>query len=184
MEIKPTPIDGLIEVIPNTFRDERGWFLEIYKNEAFWKLNSNLTYVQENLSYSKKGVLRGLHLQLPPFQQAKIVMVLQGRVLDVVVDLRKGSGTFGQSFQCMLNATSHNMLIIPEGFAHGFSAMEDSIFFYKCSSVYSPDHETGIRWDDRQLKIDWQVNQPILSEKDQHLPTLEELLIKSVISPR
>jgi dTDP-4-dehydrorhamnose 3,5-epimerase len=184
MEIKSTPISGLLELIPKVHSDHRGWFLEIFKEPKFQEINSTVKYVQDNLSYSAKGIVRGLHLQLHPFEQAKVVTVIQGKVLDVVVDMRKGSSTFGQVYYCELSGNNHKLLVIPAGFAHGFSALEDSYFFYKCSSVYSPQHETGIRWDDPQLKIDWQTANPILSEKDQGLPTLDELLIKSVISPK
>jgi dTDP-4-dehydrorhamnose 3,5-epimerase len=113
-----------------------------------------------------------------------VVTVVQGKVLDVVVDLRKGSPTFGKSHQTVLDGEHHKMIYIPEGFAHGFSALEDSYFFYKCSSMYSPSNETGIRWNDAELKIDWQLSNPTLSDKDRELPSLEELLIKSVISPK
>ena len=183
MEIKPTPIAGLYEILPLSFPDNRGWFTEIYKPGIFSKLDPSLQFVQDNLSFSHKGVIRGLHLQISPFQQAKLVTVIKGSVLDVVVDLRKGSPTFAHTFTCQLDDRKHNMLLIPEGFAHGFSALEDSWFYYKCSSQYHPTHETGICWNDPQLKIDWKIAHPVLSSKDQHLPLLEELLIKSVISP-
>lgn len=184
MEIKSTPITGLFEITPQVFPDGRGWFYELYKEAPFTSIAPSTKFVQENLSFSKKGVIRGLHLQLSPFRQAKIVSVIKGKVLDVVVDLRSGSSTFGDVYTCILDGERHNMLMVPEGFAHGFSALEDSYFFYKCSCAYNPASETGIRWNDTQLKIDWQVSDPILSEKDKHLPSLEELLIKSVISPK
>ena len=158
--------------------------MEIYKQGIFSKIDPPIQFVQENLSFSRKGVVRGLHLQLAPYRQAKLVMVFQGSVLDVVVDLRKGSASFGKSYSCILDGIKHNMLLIPEGFAHGFSALEDSWFYYKCSSEYNPACETGIRWNDPQLKIDWKTDQPVLSLKDQQLPALDELLIKSVISPQ
>lgn len=183
MQIKSTPISGLFEITPKQFSDQRGWFLELFKQINLSEISPNTNYVQDNLSFSKKGVLRGLHLQLDPFQQGKIVTVIQGKVLDVIVDLRKSSTTFGKVYTCVLNSEEHKLLVIPEGFAHGFSALEDSYFFYKCSSIYSPNHETGIRWNDPKLNIDWKLTNPILSEKDEHLPTLDELLIKSVISP-
>lgn len=183
MQIKSTPISGLFEITPKQFSDQRGWFLELFKHINLEELSPNVNYVQDNLSFSRKGVLRGLHLQLDPFQQGKIVTVIQGKVLDVVVDLRKSSATFGKVYTCLLNSEEHKLLLIPEGFAHGFSALEDSYFFYKCSSIYSPNHETGIRWNDPKLNIDWMLTNPILSEKDDRLPTLDELLIKSVISP-
>ncbi|HCM78003.1 MAG TPA: dTDP-4-dehydrorhamnose 3,5-epimerase [Cytophagales bacterium] len=184
MEIKSTPISGLFEITPKVYPDQRGWFYELYKEAAFSEIADSVKFLQENLSFSKKGVLRGLHLQLDPFRQAKLVTVITGKVLDVVVDLRPGSKTFGQVHKCLLDGSSHKSLFVPEGFAHGFSTLEDTHFYYKCSSLYNPKYETGIRWDDPQLKIDWQVSDPILSDKDKLLPTLEELLIKSVISPR
>ncbi|MEQ8424324.1 MAG: dTDP-4-dehydrorhamnose 3,5-epimerase [Cyclobacteriaceae bacterium] len=183
MQIKSTPISGLLEIIPKVHSDPRGWFLELFKEESFKQVSPAIKFVQENLSFSQKGVLRGLHLQLPPFQQAKLVTVISGRVLDIVVDLRKGSTTFGESFRLELSGMQHNILLVPEGFAHGFVALEDSYFYYKCSSVYNPGSETGIIWNDAQLKIDWGIDNPILSEKDTVLPTLDELLRKSVISP-
>ncbi|MEP2671229.1 MAG: dTDP-4-dehydrorhamnose 3,5-epimerase [Cyclobacteriaceae bacterium] len=183
MEIKPTSIKGLVEIIPKVFPDPRGWFYEFYKDVSFSEIDSSVKFVQENISFSKKGVIRGLHLQLAPFAQAKLVSVIKGKVLDVVVDMRKGSETFGAVFTCFLDDEKHNMLYIPEGFAHGFSALEDTHFFYKCSSQYNPQFETGIIWNDQRLKIDWLNSSPILSEKDQRLPTMEELLVKSVISP-
>lgn len=182
MEIKSTPINGLFEIIPAVYPDERGWFFELYKEHPFSTIAPSIKFVQENVSFSKKGVIRGLHLQLDPFRQAKLVTVITGKVLDVVVDLREKSTTFGKVYQCILDASQHNMLLIPEGFAHGFATLEDAHFFYKCSSVYNPQFETGIKWNDEQLKIDWQISNPILSVKDRHLPSLEELLIKSVIS--
>jgi dTDP-4-dehydrorhamnose 3,5-epimerase len=182
MQIKTTPIPGLVEILPTIFKDDRGWFYEFYKDQEFTKHNISIKFVQENKSFSKKGVVRGLHLQLPPFEQAKLVSVMSGRVLDVVVDVRKGSNTFGQSYNCVLDAELQNMLFIPEGFAHGFAALEDSVFFYKCSSHYHRESESGILWNDPDLKINWQIDNPILSEKDTQLSTLNELLRKSVIS--
>jgi dTDP-4-dehydrorhamnose 3,5-epimerase len=183
MEIKPTSIEGLIEIIPKVYPDTRGWFFEFYKDISFKEINPSIQFVQENISFSKKGVIRGLHFQLAPFAQAKLVTVIKGKVLDVVVDLRKGSSTFGSTFTLVLDSEKNNMLYVPEGFAHGISALEDSYFFYKCSSSYSPKHEAGIIWNDPKLNIDWQIDNPIISQKDQALPSLDELLIKSVISP-
>ncbi len=184
MEIKPTPIAGLFEILPPLFKDNRGWFMEMYKQSAFSKIDPTTKFVQDNLSFSNKGVIRGLHLQLSPVQQAKLVTIIKGSVLDVVVDLRKGSPSFAQTYTCQLDDKKHNMLLIPEGFAHGFSALEDAWFYYKCSSEYDPACETGICWNDPQLNIDWKIAHPVLSAKDQCLPTLGELLRKSVISPK
>lgn len=183
MDIIKTPIEGLVEILPKVHNDTRGWFLEVHKPSAFRSVDPNVKFVQDNLSSSKKGVIRGLHLQLPPSPQAKLAAVLQGKVLDIVVDLRKGSHTFGQTHSCILDAHSKRMLYVPEGFAHGFAALEDSVFFYKCSSEYHPERETGIRWNDPTLNLDWKIADPVLSEKDRSLPTLNDLLIKSVISP-
>lgn len=182
MQVIETGLDGLVELIPVVFNDTRGWFMEFYKSETFSKAGIRYTFDQENLSFSRKGVVRGLHFQLPPYEQAKLVTVLAGKVLDVVVDLRKGSKTFGKVHTCLLDADRHNLLMIPEGFAHGFAAMEDSLFIYKTSNVYNRDSECGIRWDDPSLKISWPVPDPVLSDKDRNLPTLEELLRKSLIS--
>jgi len=182
MKVISTPLDGLVEIIPDVYHDERGWFFEFYKENELRKHNITTKFVQENQSFTKKGVVRGLHLQIEPHAQAKLVCVIQGKVLDVVVDLRKNSKTFGQVYYCLLDSIKHNMLLVPEGFAHGFSALEDTIFFYKCSDFYHPELEHGIIWNDPSLAIDWQIKDPIVSAKDKRLPTLEEFLRKSVIS--
>ena len=182
MEVIQTSFEGLVELIPHVYEDSRGWFYEFYKENTFKDLNIKYSFPQENISYSRKGVVRGMHLQLPPFEQAKLVTVLSGKVLDVVADLRKGSATFGQTYSCVLDARQHKALLVPEGFAHGFAALEDSVFFYKSSNIYDKGSELGIRWDDPDLDIDWPVKSPILSERDHNLPSLQELLGKSLIS--
>lgn len=182
MKIIETGIEGLIQVVPPVFADSRGYFGEFFKSSKYQSITGGLRYEQDNFSFSKKNVLRGLHLQTAPSAQAKLVTVILGRVLDVVVDLRPGSKTFGQVYQVELSGELKNQLIVPAGFAHGFSALEDSYFLYKCSNEYNPACETGIVWNDPQLKIDWRVSSPILSDKDRQLPTLQELLGKSVIS--
>lgn len=182
MEIIETGIEGLIQIVPATFRDPRGWFFEFFKSSRMKSLAPGVDFLQDNISFSHKNVLRGLHLQLPPAAQAKLVMVVSGRVLDVVVDLRKGSPSFGKSYTLELSSLSKNMLFIPEGFAHGFSALEESLFFYKCSHEYDPRFESGIVWNDKDLAIDWQIPSPILSDKDTQLPTFRELLEKALIS--
>lgn len=182
MQIIQTGIEGLLEIVPEVYSDNRGWFFEFYKGDSFQKQGISYQFPQENISFSKKGVIRGLHFQLPPWQQAKLVSVLSGKVLDVVVDLRKNSATFGETFSCVLDASRHNMLMVPEGFAHGFAALEDTVFLYKSSNFYNRDSERGIIWNDPDLKIEWPFANPILSEKDQKLATLQELLRKSVIS--
>ncbi|NJN40978.1 MAG: dTDP-4-dehydrorhamnose 3,5-epimerase, partial [Flammeovirgaceae bacterium] len=146
------------------------------------EINSSLPFVQDNLSFSKKNVLRGLHFQKPPHSQAKMVMAITGKIQDVVVDLRENSSTFLQTFSCELVSEQPSALLIPEGFAHGFLALEDSHFFYKCTNYYHPTHETGIIWNDPKLNIQWGASNPILSEKDSQLQSLDEFLRKSVIS--
>lgn len=184
MEIKTTGIDGLLEVYPKIYHDDRGLFLEVFTPALHAQLGMSLTFVQDNLSVSKKNVVRGLHLQLPPFAQAKIISVVKGRVLDVAVDLRKNSATFGKYFSAILDDEKHNMLVIPEGFAHGFAALSDSHFFYKCSAPYNAKSEKGVIWNDPTLKINWGINSPVVSQKDLQLPTLEEFIRNSVISPK
>ena len=182
MQLKETGIDGLVELVPEVYHDARGWFFEFYKESTLRKLGIERNFLQENLSYSKKGVIRGLHFQLPPFAQAKLATVLSGSVLDVVVDLRQGSKTFGEVYECQLDSKRKNMLLVPEGFAHGFAALEDSVFFYKCSNLFNKPSESGILWNDPKLNIQWPVKDPIVSDKDKLLPTFEELLRNSVIS--
>lgn len=182
MQIVKTAIEGLLEITPVVYYDTRGWFLEFYKEDPFHTMGITYNFTQENISFSKKGVLRGLHFQRAPWQQAKLVSVLSGKVMDVVVDLRPGSATFGKTHTCILDSEKRNMLMVPEGFAHGFAALEDSLFLYKSSSTYNRDFESGIVWNDPELNIQWPFANPVLSEKDQKLPTLQELLRKSVIS--
>lgn len=182
MQIQQTGIEGLIELVPDVFPDDRGWFYEFYKKEHFHELGITQEFVQENISFSKKDVIRGMHMQMTPYAQAKLVGVLQGKVLDVVVDLRQGSPTFGKKYSCTLDGARHNMLYVPEGFVHGFAALEDSIFLYKTSNKYDAASERGILWKDPDLNIAWPVNNPIVSAKDQKLPLLRELLGNSVIS--
>jgi dTDP-4-dehydrorhamnose 3,5-epimerase len=184
MQVKETGISGLVELTPSVFPDDRGWFFEFYKEDVLKKHAIPTRFPQENMSYSKKGVVRGLHLQRPPYAQGKLVTVLKGKVLDVVVDLRPESATFGKVYYCVLDGEKHNFLMVPEGFAHGFAALEESIFHYKCTNVYNKASEAGIVWNDPELKIDWQVSNPNVSEKDQQLPTFKELIENSVISQR
>ena len=181
MQVLTTSFEGLIEIYPDVFEDERGWFYEFYKQETFEKHHIHYSFLQENQSFSKKGVIRGLHFQRPPYAQAKLVTVLSGKVLDVVVDLRPTSITFKQVYYCVLESSKRNMLMIPEGFAHGFAAFEDSVFFYKCSNVYNKESESGIRWNDPELNINWRIGNPIVSTKDAALPLMTELE-NSVIS--
>jgi len=166
MNIKETFIKDLLIITPNVFTDQRGYFLESYHKN---KLESLLTtdFVQDNESLSQKNVLRGLHFQKPPYAQAKLVRVITGSILDVVVDLRKDSATYGQHFKRILSAENKEQLYIPIGFAHGFLVLEENtIFSYKCSNYYNKASEGAILWNDSTLNINWNVHQPILSEKD------------------
>jgi len=173
-EIKKTPLQGVLEIFPNVFEDERGYFFESYREDWLIKEGVNNVWLQDNQSFSQKGTVRGLHFQKGLFAQAKLVRVISGKVLDVVVDLRKNSPTFGKSYSTVLDTERHNLLYVPTGFAHGFSVLEDAIFVYKCSNYYHKESEGGILWDDPDLALDWKVDNPITSEKDRNWPTLGE----------
>jgi len=178
MQIRETSIAGLVEIFPRVFEDERGMFFESFNVELFKSLGLPTNFVQDNQSFSKKGVVRGLHFQNAPFAQGKLVRVISGSVLDVAVDIRPESPTFGKHEIFILRSDTNNMAYIPEGFAHGFAALEDSIFTYKCTNLYSKVSESGILWSDPDLGIDWGVENPIVSEKDLILPTLRALFEK------
>lgn len=168
--------DGLISFYPNIFEDDRGLFLETYQEAHYQMHLGNFSFSQDNLSKSHKGVLRGLHFQAPPFDQGKLVQVLTGSVLDVAVDIRKNSPSFGKHFKIILDAKNRNQLWIPPGFAHGFLSLEDNtLFSYKCTNHYSKDHEGCLRWNDPEIGIDWGFENPIVSEKDQVGSLLKEL---------
>ncbi|WP_373496650.1 dTDP-4-dehydrorhamnose 3,5-epimerase [Aquiflexum sp.] len=175
MKILTTPIEGLFEIYPTIFEDNRGYFFESFKKSELDRYGIESEWIQENQSFSKAGTVRGLHFQKEPHAQAKLARVLKGKVLDVAVDLRKGSKTYGAVYTKILDDVQHNMLYVPEGFAHGFSVLEDAVFAYRCSSYYNKESEGGVIWNDPQLAIDWEVDTPILSDKDQLLPTFEEL---------
>jgi len=172
MEIIKTGIEGLLIIKPKVFEDARGYFFESYNKNVFVKHGIDVDFKQDNQSKSKKGVLRGLHLQNPPHAQGKLVIVVKGAVLDVGVDIRKGSPTYGKWESCMLTEQNKTMFWIPAGFAHGFITLEDdTIFSYKCTETYSPESEQVINWDDPDLNINWQlerwdISQAILSERD------------------
>jgi dTDP-4-dehydrorhamnose 3,5-epimerase len=170
-----TSIDGVVVIEPEVFTDERGFFLELYKESDFGKFGINEYFVQDNHSLSNRGVLRGLHYQLPPRTQAKLVYVLSGTVWDVAVDIRRNSSTFKQWVAVELSGENRKRIYIPEGFAHGFLALTDSAHvIYKCTKEYSPEHDCGIRWDDEEIGIAWPVKKPILSDKDKNLPYLRD----------
>lgn len=175
MQIRETSIKGLVELTPRIFRDDRGFFFESYNEGVFKELGLPTNFVQDNQSFSVKGVVRGLHFQNAPFAQGKLVRVISGRVLDIAVDIRPESPTFGKHEVFDLRSDINNMAYIPEGFAHGFVALEDSVFSYKCTNVYNKESESGLLWNDPELGIDWGVSDPIVSEKDVILPTLKEL---------
>lgn len=180
MELIKTSIPDLLIIKPKVFEDERGYFFEGYNKKRFEKAGLNYNFVQDNYSKSQKGVLRGLHYQLAPFAQAKLVRVLKGSVLDVAVDIRKGSPTFGKWEALELSAENKLNLLIPRGFAHGFVVLSDEAeFFYKCDNFYSKEHEAGIRYDDPELNIDWrnQTKNFILSAKDKVLPSFRDAKI-------
>jgi len=176
MEIKETPIKGVFEIYPQVFEDERGFFLEVFREDLLRQHGIHDDWVQENQSFSHKGTVRGLHYQQSPYAQAKLARVIVGRAWDVCVDLRRNSPTFGMHHAVILDSSKHNMLFMPEGFAHGFSALEDTVFIYKCSNKYNKASEGGIAWDDAQLNIQWGVDMPLISEKDLALPTLNKFV--------
>jgi dTDP-4-dehydrorhamnose 3,5-epimerase len=167
MEIIKTEINDLLIIKPRVFEDERGHFFESYNQSVFNVNGLNLNFVQDNQSLSNKGVLRGLHFQNPPFAQGKLVRVIKGSVLDVAVDIRKNSSSYGKHVSIVLSEQNKTMLYIPEGFAHGFLTLEDNtIFSYKCTNIYNKESEGCILWNDSDLKINWNVENPIISEKD------------------
>lgn len=175
MEFKKLALSGLVEITPRIFHDERGLFFETFNNKVFKENGLNVDFLQDNQSFSKKGVVRGLHFQNAPYAQGKLVRVISGMVLDVVVDIRKDSATYGQHLKVVLDASRNNMLYVPEGFAHGFTALEDTVFVYKCTNIYNKEAESGILWNDPVLNIDWEMEEPIVSEKDQYLPLFTDL---------
>ncbi|AMM51246.1 dTDP-4-dehydrorhamnose 3,5-epimerase [Rufibacter sp. DG15C] len=176
MEFKRHQLEGVVEIFPKVFEDSRGVFLETYTARMFNEVGITDNFVQDNQSISKIGVLRGLHFQKPPYAQAKLVSVFYGRVLDVIVDIRQDSPTYGQHLTCELTSEKHNILYIPEGFAHGFVALEEgTVFQYKCSNYYNKESEGGLLWNDPALGIEWDIENPLVSEKDEILPTLAQI---------
>ena len=178
MEVIKTEIEGVVIIEPKIFGDERGYFFESFNAAEFArKVGVNTVFVQDNESKSKYGVLRGLHFQKGEFAQSKLVRVVEGRVIDVAVDIRRGSPTFGKHVAVELSKENKRQLFIPRGFAHGFAVLsEEAVFQYKCDNFYAPDHEGAIAWNDPKIGIDWQIRpeDAILSEKDKKHPTLDE----------
>ncbi len=179
MNIIKTAIEGVIIIEPRVFGDERGYFFESFNLKEFKeKTGLDIDFVQDNESKSSYGVVRGLHFQKPPFEQAKLVRVVKGSVFDVAVDIRKGSPTFGQYVGCELTAENHRQMFIPRGFAHGFCVTsEEAIFQYKCDQYYHPEAEGAIKWDDETVGVQWPIplDKAVLSEKDKNHPGLEAI---------
>jgi len=177
MEFIETPIAGLLIVEPKVWKDDRGYFFESFNKKIFADAGITADFVQDNQSFSQRGTLRGLHGQANPFAQGKLVRVIQGRVIDVAVDIRKDSPTYGQSLSVELSAENFKMFWVPPGFLHGFATLEDNtVFTYKVTNLYNKASEIGVRWNDPQLNINWGLkdDEVILSEKDKILPVFEE----------
>jgi len=180
IEITETRIPEVLLLKPKVFRDDRGFFLETYREEHLQAKGIEVHFVQDNLSKSQKGTVRGLHYQIAQ-PQDKLIMVMQGVILDVAVDLRENSSTFGQYTAMELSGRNKHQLFIPKGFAHGFSVLSDeALVYYKCSDYYNPDGERGLYWNDPDLDIDWRVDDPVISNKDQHQPRLKEISTKDL----
>jgi dTDP-4-dehydrorhamnose 3,5-epimerase len=178
MKFTKTSIQGIVIIEPRVFGDERGYFLESYNEKEFEQAICKVSFVQDNESKSSKGVLRGLHFQKPPFNQSKLVRCIAGRVLDVAVDIRKGSPTYGKHVAIELSGENKKQVFVPKGFAHGFSVLsKTAVITYKVDNRYAPESDSGIRYDDTELGIDWGLPQEEiqLSEKDKELPSFKDL---------
>lgn len=177
MEVVKTNIEGVVIIEPKLFKDNRGYFFESFNEKEFKEKVADINFVQDNESKSSYGVLRGIHFQAPPFAQSKLVRVVKGKVLDVAVDLRKDSPTFGQWTSVILSARNHKQFFLPQGMGHAFVVLtKTAVFQYKCDNFYNKESEGAIIWNDKTLNIDWGVQEKdiVLSEKDKHHPTLEE----------
>ena len=175
MNITKTSIDGLIVFSPKIHSDERGYFFENFRRNHFDELKLDIDFVQENESMSQENTARGLHLQAPPFAQDKLIRVIKGSILDVAVDVRKKSPTYGKHIAIELNEHNKKSFLVPKGFAHGFCCLEnDSIVNYKCSDYYNQNSEMGLYWNDPALGIEWPISDPIVSEKDKVQPSLQD----------
>jgi dTDP-4-dehydrorhamnose 3,5-epimerase len=175
MKVIGTPLAGVLKIEPRVFNDSRGYFMEAYQRMRFKIAGIEINFVQDNLSFSRKNTLRGLHYQ-NPHGQAKLVQVFQGEVFDVAVDIRHGSQSFGQWYGTRLSFENKHQLFVPAGFAHGYCVLSDTaLFYYKCSDYYAPECEAGVLWSDPDLGIDWPMKQPLLSEKDAEYPRLKDV---------
>ncbi|MCF7955949.1 MAG: dTDP-4-dehydrorhamnose 3,5-epimerase [Phycisphaerae bacterium] len=175
MNIIKTEIDGVIILEPRVFEDDRGYFLETWSIQRYKDAGIDPDFVQDNVSFSSKGTLRGLHFQNPNCQ-GKLVQALSGTVLDIAVDIRVGSDTFGKSVSVELSECNHRQMYIPPGFAHGFCVLSESaLFSYKCTELYDQSAEGGVLWNDPDLGLDWQINEPLLSPKDLKSPQLKDI---------
>ena len=186
MKAIPTAIPEVLIVEPEVFGDARGYFYECYQREKYHEAGITCEFVQDNESFSRRGVLRGLHFQAPPFTQAKLVRVIRGAVLDVAVDIRRNSPTFGRHVAVELSGENFRQLFVPRGFAHGFAVLSDEVIFaYKCDNFYSPPHERGIAFDDPELGIDWRLPSAewLLSAKDKRNPSFAEAELFDINAP-
>lgn len=177
MNIIKTKLDKVVIIEPNVFGDHRGWFMETYNDQAFKEQGIDISFIQDNQSFSAiKGTLRGLHYQMNPKSQTKLVRCTKGSIYDVAVDIRKGSPTYGEWFGIELNAENKKQLLVPKGFAHGFITLTDNVEVqYKVDELYSPEHDRGFIWNDAAIGIDWPIDiQPVLSEKDERAPLLKD----------
>ena len=176
MKVSKTNIEGLLLIEPDLFSDGRGYFFESYNKEKYAEIGLDINFVQDNISQSKKGTVRGLHYQVGDKAQGKLCQVISGKVLDVAVDIRFGSPTFGKHYAHVLNTGKKMQIWIPHGLAHGFSVLsEEAIFSYKCTNYYSKDHERSILYNDPELNIDWKVENSVVSEKDLKAKKIKEI---------
>jgi len=173
--IEKQPLENVLLLKPKIFYDSRGYFFELYRDSIFKENNLNIEFVQDNEVFSKNsGVIRGLHYQLDK-PQGKLIHVVKGAIIDVIVDIRLGSPNFGKNIMIRLDSGSHNMVFVPEGFAHGYLVQEENtIVQYKCTNYYNPSSEFGIRWNDEDINISWDISNPIVSDKDKNLPKLKD----------
>ncbi len=175
-EFEELSIKGVFLIKPKIFKDERGYFTESYKKSDFSGYGINVEFVQDNFSFSKKNVIRGLHFQKTPYEQAKLVRCIKGKIIDVAVDLRPSSPTYKKWVSVILSDENSCILFIPRGFAHGFGVLSDEAYvYYKCDNEYRAEYDSGVRYDDPEINISWGIENPIISEKDLKLPFLKDL---------